>query len=194
MSCDPVTELDVDRGEQLAKCPSCGRSEHLSLRPLFVLTGASGAGKSTVYPLLPRLVPECAVFETDLILDYAASTWDNLRSTWLMVASGVAANGRSTLLCGSFLPEQLDALPARRFVGPIHFANLDVSEAEQAERLRARPSWRGWDAEKIREHQAFARHLRAIRPTFSTTGVSPQEVAQEVAAWTRQHLSRVALG
>ena len=37
--------------------------------PLFIVTGASGAGKTCVVPELRRLLPDWEVFETDILWD-----------------------------------------------------------------------------------------------------------------------------
>src|SRR5215218_8298653 len=59
---------------------------------------------------------------------------------------------------------------ARSLVGDIHFCNLDCPDDVLAERLRARPAWRGWNEQRIAEHQRFAASLRArIEPTFDTS-------------------------
>jgi hypothetical protein len=58
-----------------------------------------------------------------------------------------------------------------------------------AERLRARPAWRGWDEQRITEHQRFAASLRSrIDPTFDTSTRSVEEVADQVARWVTGHL------
>ena len=91
------------------------------------------------------------------------------------------------MLSGSLVPGQLEDLPARRLVGPIHFCNLDCPDGVLAERLRARPAWRDSSAEaKIVEHQRFATWLRArMQPTFATSALSADEVASRVANWIR---------
>ena len=130
--------------------------------PLFVVTGASGAGKTTVTEPLRRLLPDCAVFEADLTLQVAALGWETWRDTWLRLAHGEALNGRVTVLCGSLLPDQLDAVPARKLLGPIHFCDLDCPDDVLAARLRARPSWR---------HSSW-------RPRSRSTSVSPRGSAR----------------
>jgi hypothetical protein len=64
---------------------------------------------------------------------------------------------------------------------------LDCPDAVLADRLRARPAWRGTSAEaKIIEHQRFAEWLRArITPAFDTSTASAAKVAEDVAAWVR---------
>jgi hypothetical protein len=84
--------------------------------------------------------PDCAVFEVDLTLQVAALGWEIWRDTWLRVAHGEALHGRVTVLCGSLMPDQLGAVPARKLLGPIHFCDLDCPDDVLAARLRARPS------------------------------------------------------
>ena len=81
-----------------------------------------------------------------------------------------------------------------RLVGPIHFALLDCPDDLLAERLRARPTWRGTSSQaKITEHQRFAAWLRArITPSFDTGAASPAEIADQVAAWIRPLLTSPA--
>jgi hypothetical protein len=158
--------------------------------PLFVVTGASGAGKTTVTGPLRRLLPDCAVFEADLTLQVAALGWETWRDTWLRLAHGEALNGRVTVLCGSLLPDQLDAVPARKLLGPIHFCDLDCPGDVLAARLRARPSWRHSSLETaIAEHQRFAAWLRAhIQPCYDTSALTPDETAAQIAAWVRHRM------
>jgi broad-specificity NMP kinase len=189
MRCDPLTQLAADRSTNLLRCPRCGDARPLPPLPLFVITGASGTGKSAIAAGLRRRLPHCEVFETDLILQVAELGWDKWRDTWLLLAHGIALNGRATVLCGSLQPEQLEGLPARHLVGETHFCNLDCRDDVLAERLRARPAWRGWNEQRIAEHQRFAASLRSrIDPTFDTSARSVEEVADQVARWITGHL------
>lgn len=196
MRCGPGTALDADPGGRWLRCPRCGNESRLPALPLFVVTGASGAGKSTVTEPLRRLLPECEVFDADVTLHVAALGWDTWRNTWLQLAHAVALNGRVTVLTGSLVPAQLEGLPARRLVGPIHFANLDCPGEVLAQRLRARPAWRGTSGDdEIAEHQRFAAWLRAsIDPSFDTSTRSADEVAGLVAAWVNALLADRATG
>ena len=121
LTCGPGAALDRDPAAPLLRCPSCGAVTEVPALPLFVVTGASGAGKTTVTGLLPRLLPQCAVFEGDLINQVAALGWDLWRDTWLRVAHAVALSGRPTVLCTSLLPSQLESLPARKLLTQIWY-------------------------------------------------------------------------
>jgi hypothetical protein len=190
MTCGPDAVLERDPRAPLLRCPRCGDVQRLPALPLFVVTGASGVGKTTVTEPLRGLLPDCDVFEVDLTLQVAALGWETFGDTWLRLAHGVAQNGRVTVLCGSMMPDRLDALPARKLLGPIHSCNLDCPDEVLAARLRARPSWRHSSVESaIVEHQRFAAWLRThIQPTYDTSALTPGEVAGHIAAWVRQHL------
>jgi hypothetical protein len=190
MKCGLRTELVAVPEEQLLRCPGCSETRRLPLLPLFVVTGASGTGKSTITEPLRARLPNCEVLETDLILHVAELGWETWRNTWMLVAYGLSLNGRSTVLCGSFLPEHLEGLPARPLVGPVHFCNLDCSDNVLADRLRDRPQWREWNEDRVLEHQRFAADLRArIQPSYDTSVLSIHETADAVASWVTAHVN-----
>jgi RNase adaptor protein for sRNA GlmZ degradation len=190
MICGPEAVLEPDPLTPILNCPQCTQSVRVPGLPLFVVTGASGAGKTTVTEPLRRLLPDCDVFEADITLRVAALGLDTWRNTWLRLVHEVALNGRVTVLCGSLMPDQLESLPARKLLGPIHFCNLDCLDEVLAERLTARPSWRHSSIETaIPEHQRFAAWLRThIQPCFDTGTMTPAEVAERIARWVHRML------
>lgn len=74
--------------------------------PLFIVTGASGAGKTTISGPLSRRLPDFEVFDADIILHVAALGGDNWQNAWLQLAYAIALNGRATVLLSSWLPAQ----------------------------------------------------------------------------------------
>ncbi len=192
-ACDPPVVMEPDDGSAL--CPQCGqRDEAVAVRPLFVVTGASGAGKTAVFvPLAQLLEGRCATFDVDLLLDAAGSLtggrpiiWPAFRDLWLCVAHGIAQSGMPTVLLGPLIPEHLEALPARRWVAEIHYLALDCVDEVRRERIERRPPWRSRD---IDDQTQFGRWLRAnIADRIDTTDVTPQETAEAIAAWVMQRL------
>jgi hypothetical protein len=195
MNCGPDVAVEC-HGSAVLRCPRCGAEQQIPALPLFVITGASGTGKTTVAEPLRCRLPNCDVFDVDAILQVAALGWEVWRSTWLRLVHAVALNGRASVLCGSLLPDQLEALPARKLIGPIHFCTLDCPDAVLASRLRGRPSWRGASAETVvAEHQRFAAWLRAnIEPCYDTSLLNPAQAAEQIAAWIRHHLTEAGTG
>jgi predicted kinase len=194
MDCGPGAVLEADPEANRLWCPRCGSQSWLPALPLFVVTGASAAGKSTITGPLRSLLPGCLVLESDVILHVAALGFDNFRNTWLQLAHAAALGGQATVLTGSLTPDQLESLPARKLIGPIHFALLDCPADVLADRMRARPAWRASSAEAtIIEHQRFAAWLRArITPSFDTSTASAAEVAGQVADWVQELLPATA--
>lgn len=190
MSCGPGTILEADPGAHRLRCPRCSSESRLPALPLFVVTGASGTGKSTITGPLRGLLPGSLVVETDVVLHVAALGWDTWRNTWLQLTHAAALGGQATVLTGSLTPDQLERLPARKLIGPIHFALLDCPDDVLASRLRARPAWRNSSSEaKIIEHQRFAAWLRArIKPSFDTSIASADDVAGRIATWVQELL------
>jgi hypothetical protein len=162
--------------------------------PLVVLSGASGAGKSTIVPLLiERLAGTCAVFDVDWLIDPLREAapdrsvaWDAFRDTWLHVAAGLAQNRLPTVLVGPYIPDHLETLPGRELVGEIVYGVLDCSDDVRRTRIEARPSWRLRD---IDEQVAFGAWLRTnLAPVFDTDSVIPEKTADAVAGWVRELL------
>ncbi len=202
MECGPGTALrpndTADGAGSGARCARCGWERPFLRRPLFLLSGPSGAGKTTVTAALTRLteggsLPGCAVFDVDLTLHVAALGWEVWRNTWLQLAHGLAANGLATLLCGTIVPDQLAGLPARMLVGPIHHAALDCPDDVLAQRLRDRSAWRGSDEEFVAHQLGFADwHRSQVGRRFDTHRSDPDAVAAEVVEWVREVLSTPA--
>jgi hypothetical protein len=94
----------------VAVCPTCGRTDTAAaLQPLFVVTGASGSGKTTIFgPLARLLVSRCATFDVDWLLDAAGALsdartvteipWEGFFQAWLS-----AANELRTVHPGGFV-------------------------------------------------------------------------------------------
>jgi hypothetical protein len=189
MECGPDAGMEPDPEAGVERCPRCGRTAPLPLVPLFVVTGASWAGKSAIGEGLRVRLPECLVFDADVLLALAGIGPDEPRRTWLWLAYWIARHGRPTVLCGPLVPGQLEALPARSLAGPIHYCALDGWDEVLARRLQARPAWRGSTPEFVEDQRRFAIWLRThVQPAIDTGGLSVEEIADAVARWVSSHL------
>ena len=178
-----------------AVCPRCGRTDDAVLGPLFIVTGASGSGKTAVLAPLARLLRgRCVTFDADLLIDAAAALnggqpviWPAFRDAWLAVAHGVAQSGMPTVLLGPFIPEHLRDLPSRRWIGDIRFIVLDCPDELRRERISARPRWRMRDTD---EQVEFGRWLRRNIPDrVDTSTGTPEDTAAAIAAWVGRQLA-----
>jgi adenylylsulfate kinase-like enzyme len=154
--CGAYALNNTERKPNITKCSACGQSTPANIYPLFIVTGASGSGKSTVVAELRCQLPECVVFDSDLLW----SRTNEYHNTWLRIAYSVAQGGRYTVICGTLMPWDLYACEERSLVGTIHFLNLHCSNEVREKRLRSRPAWRQSSNDAyIEEHRRFAQWL-----------------------------------
>ena len=156
---DPTQMEPVD---DAAVCPRCSRTDPIRRRPFLVVTGASGAGKSTVFaPLARELVGEAAVFDIDLLIEPfaiqaqgAPLNWPAIRAAWLSVASGVAQ---------------------------------DCPDDVRRQHLEARPAWRGRRrSHGIDEQTKWGTWLRDhIVESVDTGQYGVDETVRVLAEWAR---------
>ncbi len=171
-------------------CDACGFSFTKTVLPLYIVTGASGVGKSTITEPLQHLLTEYGVFDKDLMW---AKDWDMAYNNFFRVASALAQGGKGTVIVGTIVPEHLEGLSDRSLVGKILYINLHTNEKTRRTRLTTRRKWGQPTEEFIQEHARFAAWLLenaetkfdSPMPTFDTTSISPEKVAEQVADWIR---------
>lgn len=173
-------------------CADCGCQFTKTVLPLFIVTGASGVGKSAIIEPLQHLLTEYGVFDKDQIW---ASNWDMVYNNFFRIASALAQGGRKTVIVGTIIPEHLEGLSDRDLVGEINYINLHTDDQTRRMRLISRRKWGLPDEEFIQQHARFAAWLLANAetkfghpmPTFDTTSISPEAVAEQVAGWIKTH-------
>ena len=193
-------EKQIDPAGPFAICPHCHYAHPFLQQPLFIVTGASGAGKSTACLALVPILKECVVMESDMLWGLIPPTpEDNYRSyrnAWLRIAKNIGQSGRPVVLCGSAIPEQYERCAERRYFSTLHYLALVCEEAVLIERLKQRPAWRKSGSTETLERMAqFNRWLRehafTTQPAmtlYDTTQCSIAETAEDIAQWIRQRL------
>jgi hypothetical protein len=112
-------EKTIDPAGPFAVCPFCGHRHRFLQLPLFVVTGASATGKTTVCLALQSSLPECVVLECDVLWRPEFADPENdyraFRDVWLRLAKNIGQAGRPVVLCGSAIPAQYEPCPERRY-------------------------------------------------------------------------------
>ncbi len=172
---------------------SCGHAHPFKMLPLFVITGASCTGKTTVGLALPERLPGCVTLDSDILwrpeFSNAQNNYIEFRNLWLRVAKNIAQSGRPLVLLGSAVPAQFEACPERKYIGEIHYLAFVCDREELARRLRARPRWRnsGTDEEvqKMLEfNQWFFDHGAEKKITLlNTTNMSIENTIEKTVSW-----------
>ncbi|WP_299088724.1 AAA family ATPase [uncultured Metabacillus sp.] len=158
--------------------------------PLFIVTGASGTGKSTVVPYIRELLEDLDVFDIDVI-QHDVEDWQKLKNIWVKVASHIAKSQRMTVLCGTMLPWEVEKCDDFQEFSKIYYVNLHCDDQTREKRLRDR----GWSTELIQEHKDFAKWLienadeafDPIMPTIETTYTPINEVALKIKEWVTKY-------
>jgi hypothetical protein len=190
----------VDAGWAVAICSACHGRLRFRMLPLFVVTGPSGAGKTTVMHHLLHSLPECVVIESDVLWgtvpEDAPGDFHTYLTVWLRVVKTIAQAGRPVLLCGTALPDQLESLPERRYIGDISYLALTCDDDILRSRLQARPAWRDTGSEAlVLRMVSFNQWLRENATITSppmtlhdTSAESPEQTARFVRRWVQERL------
>jgi predicted kinase len=208
--CPGCGEYRVDKAVEsssattaVAICPGCGHRHPFRRQPLFIVTGASGTGKTTVGLRLGAALPECVVLDSDVLwckpfeeLEVADGDVHPFRTLWLRMAKNIGQAGRPVALLGSAIPEQFETSPERRYFDRVHYLTFVCSADALDQRLRARPAWRKSSTDEVlREMQNFNRWLRENASTrtppmavVDTTSMSIEAAVDTVANWVRAGL------
>lgn len=190
----------VDPVGPVVVCGVCCHREPFRRLPLFVLTGASGTGKSTVGRLLlDRLAGQVVVLEQDLL--WIGGRWDpggdfaEFRQAWLRLAAAIHQHGRPVLLCGTVLPDQFERRPERALFAEVRYLALVGPSDQLSMRLHRRPTWRQWSPPRIMEMIEFNDWIRRNAPhteppmeLLETASRCAAQTADDVAAWVSRGL------
>ncbi|RFU64425.1 nucleoside kinase [Peribacillus saganii] len=167
----------------------------MSKFPLFIITGASGSGKSFVIKELRRIMPDYVVLDYDGILQFLkddSGKVDKLQiqSIWLRVARNIAESGRKTIICGLIKPEDIELCKDFRFFKHIYYLILHCDEKTREIRLRERKTVKD---EKIRRINKLAKWFIEIAdkyepqmPIIDTSITDVTEVAEQIRDWIHE--------
>ena len=167
------------------------------MMPLFIVTGASCAGKSTLCNLLFQKETEYIVMESDLLWNGIYNTPEDgyraYRELWLRVCAQISQIGKPVVLCGCCTPEQFETAQGRELFSVLHYLAVVSDDAVFEERMR---NGRHVTDEKwIQSSLQFNRWLRdnAARTNpplqlLDTTHLSPEEAACQLDCWILERI------
>ncbi len=200
--CGMYSEIKtIDPTGPFAICRHCGYEHPFRQLPAFVVTGASGSGKSAACLQLVPLLPECIVLEVDIFWrpEFAKPENDyrDFRNLCLRVAKNVGQSGRPVVLCGTAVPGQYESCPERIYFTDLHYLALVCEDAVLRQRLEARPPWRqSGKPDTVKDTVEFNRWLKTNAKTseppmslLDTSSATIQTTSEQIAAWVRRHLN-----
>ena len=186
-----------------AICTICGYERQFLSLPLFVITGASGSGKTTVALELVAGSNDFVVLDQDILWNDAfnepVNDYQFFRNTWLRMVKNINQAGKPVVLIGSATPEQYESCVERRYISRIHYLALVVEPAELERRLIARPGWRkSGSPENLERMLDFnnwlfenASKTEPKMTLLDTSLITLQETVKSVQGWLRERISGV---
>jgi broad-specificity NMP kinase len=191
----------IDPAGPFAICPECGFKQPFRQLPLLIVSGASGAGKSTVCQHLTGKVTQAVLLDSDILwrreFDSPETKYREYFELWLRLCKNISQSGRPVVLfgAGAGVPENIEDCIERRYFSNVHYLALVCSDEALSERLQARPTWRGTrNAEYIDGHIRFNHWFQEYdgQPAIEridTTNTLLEETVSQVASWIHQHIA-----
>ena len=165
--------------------------------PLFIVTGASGIGKSTLCERLFHNESDYVVLEGDILWDDRFNTpetnYKAYRQLWLRLCAAISQAGKPVVLCGCVTPEQFEYLPERDFFTTIHYIAIVADQAilEQRMRVGRQVTDEGWIASSIHFNQWIKDHAHTTTPPMTlleATDGRLDEQTKMLHDWIMKHL------
>jgi len=195
-------EKRIDRSGPFAICPYCGHRQPFLRLPLYVVTGPSGAGKTSTALRLAAEMRDYVCLDSDVFwrpeFDTPEDDYHGFQNLCLRIARTVAQAGRPVVLMVGGTPEQFERCSERRYFSELHYLALVCDEAALVRRLKARPAWRNTGSpeyiDRERRFNAWLIHNAAKTDPpmalIDTTAISEEETARRVAAWVRSTVAQ----
>jgi broad-specificity NMP kinase len=158
--------------------------------PLFIITGASGVGKSTTCEMLFQNESEYIVMESDLLWHDVYNTpkdnYRNYRELWLRVCANISQIGKPTVLCGCAVPEQFEVCIEKELFTKIYYLAI-ICDDEILEN-RMRNGRKITDENWIKSSIDFNRWIKENAKKqnidlINTTRLSLEQAAKEIDKW-----------
>ena len=198
---DYRAEKDIAPEGPYAICANCGFRHKFIRSPLFVITGASGVGKTTLCLELAAKTKDFVVMDSDILsreeFNEPATNYREYRETWLRVCKYISQAGKPVVLCGVGEPTEFEQCIERRYFSDLHYLALICNDHILASRLRKRPMWSDpSNDERVKEQVVFNRWLTSnagnTEPPMTlldTSEITVDETAAKVERWIRSCLS-----
>ncbi len=167
------------------------------MAPLFIITGASGIGKSSMCEVLFRNEEKYIAMESDLLWHDVYNTPDDdyrrYRELWMRVCKNISQIGLPIVLCGCAIPKQFEQCRERGSFTNVHYLAVVCDDDVLVDRLRSR---RGIaDANWIRASVEFnawlKRHADETEPPIrllDNSKLSPEAAAKIADEWICRRL------
>lgn len=189
-------EISLDGKSMI--CPFCGHRQEIKRMPLFIITGASGVGKSAASAQLFQKEKDYIVMESDILWNDSFNVPENnyrkYRELWLRMCKNISQVGKPVVLCGCGVPEQFENCLERRYFSDIHYITIVCDEDVLYKRLT---EYRGYkDQEYVKVSMDFnawlkenANKTQPKMKVVDNSRLTIEETAEIVERWIYKHIN-----
>ena len=158
-------------------------------KDLYILTGASGIGKSTAAEILFQKEKDYIVLESDLLWDERfnepETNYRQYRELWLSMCSNISQIGLPVVLCGCAIPEQFELCDARKYINNIYYIAVVATKEVLEERMRYGRNIKdeGWIKSSVEFNEwlkANADRTSPIMELIDSTNKTASAVSEEI--------------
>ncbi|MDF2700608.1 MAG: nucleoside kinase [Haloplasmataceae bacterium] len=132
----------ISENGKLMTCNLCGFTQPIKRQPLFIITGASGVGKSTTSRELFVRNSNVITMESDILWCNAFNNpeddYREYRELWLRMCKNISQGGKPVVLCGCSVPKQFENCKERRYFSDIHYFAIVCDDETLSKRLKKR--------------------------------------------------------
>lgn len=168
---------------------------------LFIITGASGIGKTSACEVLFQRETDYLVMESDLLwrseFNNPENEYQEYRSLWMRVCANIAQIGMPVVLCGWGIPKQFELREERKLFRNIHYITLVAEDACLEKRMRE--GRKITEEEWIRSSKEFNQWLKEnanrTEPKMSlidSTSLTVEEVADQIDEILHSYIQDIA--
>lgn len=182
--------------DNIIRCPDCGERWRFIKKPLYILTGCSGIGKTVTAKEIQRLTADFVVLDADMFYNIMPhdTDADNFAQVEQMgsLSKNIMQSGKPVLWA---MAGNIDKLPQtyhRRFFSGIYVLALVCDEESLRRRMTEGRNItnESWIDSSVEYNSFFRTHdqIGEMRfETLDTEGKTIAEGAEAVLAWMRAH-------
>jgi len=164
--------------------------------PLFIVTGASGVGKSSACELLFQKEIEYIVMESDLlwhdIYNTPEDNYRKYRELWLRLCSNISQIGKPVILCGCVTPEQFNVCIEKELFTEIHYLAIICDNEILENRMRngRKINDENWIKSSIEFNQWIKNNaIEHNMHILDTTKLLQEETAKQIDKWIMEKIN-----
>lgn len=185
-------EWDKEVIEKYILCPKCGMKWQFFKKPLYILTGCSGVGKTTTGMALQKMTGEFIVLDSDLFYNIMIHETEDDEYKQLEQMQSLSCNitqaGKSVVWTMAGNIDKLNKTYSSRFFSEIKVLALTCTNAELRRRMREgrNISDEQWLKSSSDYNEYFITHTKLGETEFDSidiTELTPKEVANKVLDW-----------